>query len=424
MKFSLLKVTICAVLILCGSVCLGCAGEKVNQNTELYKKIELFSDAITIIQSDYIDKVEPKELVYGALKGMLSSLDEYSQFMDPESVKEMQIETRGQFGGLGIAIGIRDGILTVIAPLDGTPAEKAGLKAGDRIVKINGHLTRDINLMDAVKKLRGKPKTKVDLTILREDEKKLLDFTIQRSIIKLKSIKMAKMLDSEIGYIKLVEFQSNTSGELDRKLSALTKKGMKALILDLRNNPGGLLGTACEVSDKFLANGKIIVSLKSRVPKQNKIYRSHGKRKFLDFPVVILVNKGSASASEIVAGALQDNQRGIILGTKTFGKGSVQTIIMLKDGSAARITTATYFTPNGRCIRETGIVPDVKVELRKEKEMPEKEDVFEKIEGKKEEKEEPAVYDNQIQAAVDSLRGILIYKKRDLDLKKSNNKVY
>ncbi|MBL7155540.1 MAG: S41 family peptidase [Candidatus Omnitrophica bacterium] len=350
---------------------------------DLYKQIELFSDAVTIVQSDYVEEVDPKKLVYGAIEGMLSSLDEYSQFMDPESYREMEIDTKGEFGGLGIEVGIRDGILTVIAPIDGTPAAKAGLKAGDKIIKIDGESTRDIKLTDAVKELRGKPGTKVELTIIREEEK-LLDFTIVRSIIKIKSIKTAEMLDESVGYIKLVEFQQNTPKELEGKLKNLKKEGMKALILDLRNNPGGLLDVAYEVCDIFLEKGKVVVSLKGRVPTQNKVYTAHGKRSFIDFPMAILVNQGSASASEIVAGALQDHKRGVIVGGKTYGKGSVQTVIPLKDGSAARITTAAYYTPNGNSIAGKGIIPDVDIELEEEK--------------------EEVIRDNQLQAAMDLLK--------------------
>ena len=415
MRFSFLKVAVCVFLVLWGSIYLGCAGENIkDQDRELYREIELFSDTVTIIQSDYVEEVEPKKLVYGALEGMLSSLDGYSQFMDPESYKQMEIETKGEFSGLGMEIGIRKGVLTIIAPMDGTPAEKAGLKAGDKIVKINKELTRDIKLMDAVKKLRGKPRTKVEITVLREGEEKLLDFTIERDIIKLKSIKTAKMLDKETGYIKLIEFQERTPRELEEKLLKLKKRSMKALILDLRNNPGGLLDTAYGVADKFLAKGKVIVSLEGRVPAQNKVYKSRGGRHFLDFPMVVLVNEGSASASEIVAGAIQDNQRGIILGSKTFGKASVQTVIPLKDGSAARLTTAVYYTPSGRSIRDKGIIPDVEVSLKEEKELPEGEDIFKKLEEKHKVKDkEEVIYDNQLQAAVDVLKGILIYVGRE-----------
>ena len=375
-----LKTAFYALIILYGFTYMGCTAQATKDpDKELYEQVELLSSAITIVQEDYVEELEPKKLVYGALEGLLSSLDGYSQFMDPDSVKEMQIDTKGEFGGLGIEIGIRDGILTVIAPIDGTPADRAGLKAKDRIVKIDDELTRDIKLTDAVKKLRGRPGTKVDIKVLREDENRLLDFTITRSIIKIKSIKFAKMLDGEIGYMKLVEFQENTSEEVDEKIRGLKKEGMKGFILDLRNNPGGLLETAYKVSDKFLPEGKTVVSLEGRIHEQNKVYKSTGKNNYTDFPMVVLVNGGSASASEIVAGALQDNKRGIILGTKTFGKGSVQTVISLKDGSAVRLTTAAYHTPSGRIISNEGIIPDTEVKLIDTAEIPkEKEEAWEK----------------------------------------------
>ncbi len=411
-KFLFAKIVACAFLVVCASVYLGCSGGgAADGDRELYKQVELFSDAVTIVQSDYIKEVEPKKLVYGALEGMLSSLDGYSQFMDPESVRELEVETKGEFGGLGLEIGIRDGILTVIAPLDGTPAEKAGLKSGDKIVRIDGESTRDIKLMDAVEKLRGKPRTKVELTILREGEEKLLHFVVERSIIKLESISAARVIEGKVGYVRLTEFQENTPQQLEAKLKELKKCGMQALILDLRNNPGGLLDVSFEVAEKFLPKDAVVVSLESRRPEQNKVYKSRGKKNFLDFPMVVMVDGGSASASEIVAGALQDNRRAIILGAKTFGKGSVQTVISLKDGSAVRLTTAGYHTPNGRSINDKGIIPDVKVDFKPElKKKPEEkeDDIFDKVEEKPKAEEE--IYcDNQLQAAVDVLRGILIY---------------
>ncbi|MBL7157359.1 MAG: S41 family peptidase [Candidatus Omnitrophica bacterium] len=387
----ILKKLVFVFLILCGFAYFNeyDKARGADRDAELYKQIELFSDAVTIVRSDYVENPEPKKLVYGALSGMLSSLDGYSQFMDPDEFKEMQIETKGEFGGLGIEIAIRDNALTVIAPMDGTPAHKAGIKAGDKIVKIDGELTQDITLTGAVKKLRGKPKTKVVLSIFRKGEKDLLDFTIVRSIIKLESIKTAKMLDGELGYVKLIEFQEKTPSDLEKALLELKQKGMKGLILDVRNNPGGLLDTAYEVSNKFLPEGKVIVSLEGRVPKQNKIYKSHGKTNFTDFPLVVLVNEGSASASEIVAGAMQDNKRGTIVGTTTFGKGSVQTVVPLDDGSAVRLTTAAYHTPSGRVISNKGIIPDVEIK-------PE-----EKPDGTE---PETPVKDNQLQAAIDVLK--------------------
>jgi len=380
--------------------------KNMDADQELYRKIILFSDALTLVQTDYVDEVSPEKLVYGALRGMVGGLDEYSEFMDPDDYREMQVETKGEFGGLGVVISMRDDVLTVIAPIDGTPADEAGVKAGDKIVKIDDEITKGFGLRDAVKKLRGKPKTKVKLTIFREGEDELIDFTITRSIIKLKSIKKSEILKDGIAYIKLIEFTEKASREIESNLVSLKKKGMKALILDLRNNPGGLLDASHEVADKFLKKGTIIVSIKGRSPKQNKIFRARNKKKFLDFPMVVLVNKGSASASEIVAGAIQDNKRGIILGTKTFGKGSVQTIIPLKDGSAVRLTTAAYYTPSGRSIKDEGIMPDIEIELDEEEDA--EEDVFDKVEEKK---PEELPYDNQLQAAIDTLRGILIYGK-------------
>jgi len=417
-KRGALKVLILVLIGLCGFFYFGCmAADYKDADKELYKQIELFSDALTIVQSDYVKDVEPKNLVYGALGGMLSSLDGYSQFMDPDSFKELEVETKGEFGGLGIEIGMRESVLTVIAPLHGTPAEKAGLKSGDRIVRIEGESTQGLSLTDAVKKLRGKPKTKVKLTILREDEERLKDYTITRDIIKLKSIEKASLLEDGIAYIKLVEFQENSPKELEERLIELKKKGMKALILDLRNNPGGLLEVANGVSGKLLKKGDLIVTLKGRAEKQNRVYKAKPKKDFSDFPLVVMINKGSASASEIVAGAIQDNKRGIILGTKSFGKGSVQTVIPLKDGSAVRLTTAAYYTPSGASITDKGITPDVEVKLIEREEEKKEKNIFDELDEKKKlpkpeaKKEDRVEYDNQLRTAVDLLKGILIYNK-------------
>ncbi len=339
--------------------------DKKYSDKELLKEMELFTDVVTIIRTEYYQAVHPKKIVYGAMDGALSSLDGYSQFLDPDSFKEMQIETRGEFGGLGIEVGMRAGALTVIAPIDGTPAQEAGIQAGDKIIRIEGRPTSDMNFMDAVKKLRGKRGTRVKLTVFRESDDSAHDFTITREIIMVKSIKAAEIIKDGVGYIKLVEFQERTPKELRGHGARLKKKGMKALILDLRNNPGGLFEVAYAVGDEFLKKGQDIVSLKGRGAGQNKVFKASGRGIFSDIPMVVIVNEGSASASEIVAGALQDNNRASVLGTKTFGKGSVQTVIPLRDGSAARLTTAAYYTPNGRSLTESGIMPDVAVELDK-----------------------------------------------------------
>ena len=404
--------------------------EKSDGPDDIYKELELFSDTVSIIRSDYVEEPKSKDLIYGALKGMLSALDPYSQFMDPDTYNEMKVETEGEFGGIGIEITIKDDLLTIISPIDGTPAYKVGLKAGDKIVKINGKITRDLTLIESVKILRGKPGTDVEVTVLREKERKLLDFTITRSIIKLESIKRSEIIKDDIGYVRLVEFQEKTKRDMEMSLRKLEKQGMKGLILDLRNNPGGLLNSAVEVSDKFLEEDKVIVSTKGRVESQNFIFKSKGLKKHLTYPMVILINGGSASASEIVAGAMKDHKRGIIMGTKSFGKGSVQTVVPLSDGSAVRLTTSKYFTPSGKPIREDGITPDIIVEYKEPEKLQEgnKEEIFDELleekkpqevkkPDKKEKKdklikEEKKEYDNQILSAVDVLKGIIIYGEK------------
>ena len=388
--------------------------------SDLYNHIQLFSDAIALIRSNYVDEVEPKVLIYGALRGMLKALDPYSQFMDPDTYNEMKVETTGKFGGLGIEISIRDNLLTVIAPIDGTPAYKAGLKAGDKIVKIDNEPTRDITLIDAVKKLRGDAGTSVDLTILREKEKKLLDFTITRDIIKIASIKEAKVIEEGIGYIKLIEFQEGTEKELEKALAGLEKEGIGSLILDLRDNPGGLLNSAVRVADIFLERGSSIVSTKGRRGNQALEFKAQGKKGYRTYPLVVMVNGGSASASEIVAGAVQDNKRGVVIGTKTFGKGSVQTVVPLSDGSALRITTAKYFTPSGRSIINDGIEPDIAVEQKEYATAPESaaESIFEHLDDgglRKIGEEDELFYDYQLSTAVNVIKGITVYTKRAID---------
>ena len=391
--------------------------EKEEVSDNLYKELELFSDAMSLIRSDYVEEAKSKDLIYGAMKGMLASLDPYSQFMDPDMYKEMKIETEGEFGGIGIVITLKDNLLTIISPIDDTPAHKVGLQAGDKIVKIEDEITRDLTLIEAVKKLRGKPGTDVRVTVLREEERKLLDFTITRSIIKIESIKRVGIVKDGIGYIRLVEFQENTHRDLEIGLRDLEKEGMKGLILDLRNNPGGLLDSAVSVSEKFLEEGKIVVSTKGRVESQNFIFNSKSKKKHLYYPMVVLVNGGSASASEIVAGAIQDHKRGIIMGTKSFGKGSVQTVVPLSDGSAVRLTTSKYFTPSGCSIHGEGIMPDIEVEYKKEPKVEEKTDdnlaIFDELQEEKEdeEKKEKIEYDNQVMSAVDVLKGIILYSE-------------
>jgi len=326
-----------------------------------YQRIKTFAESLSLVKKNYVEDVDEKELVYGAIKGMLNSLDPHSAFMPPEAFKELKVDTKGEFGGLGIQIGIKNKVLTIIAPIEDTPADKAGVKAGDMIIKIEGKSTKDITLYDAVSKLRGPKGTKVTITVAREGLDKPMDFTITRDIIKLKSVK-SRVIDDEIGYVKLTQFQEKTAADLKDAMEDLAKKNITSLILDLRNNPGGLLKGAVDVTSQFLAPGKLVVYIKGREGDQTKFNTSNGNE-FYDYPMVVLVNEGSASASEIVAGALQDWKKALILGTQTFGKGSVQTVMPLSDGSALRLTTARYYTPKDRSIQTTGITPDIIVKL-------------------------------------------------------------
>lgn len=389
---------------------------------DLYRQVSLFSDTLAIVQSDYMEETKPQDLIYGALKGMLASLDPHSQFMDPQAYSELKIDTEGKFGGLGIEITIKDGLITIVTPIDDTPAWKAGIKAGDKIVKINNEVTRDMLLSDAVKKMRGKPGEAVNLTILRESEKKLLDFKIVRDIIKIKDIKEARILDDGIGYIRLVEFREGTPKDFSAALNKLEKEGMNALVLDLRNNPGGLLDIAVKITGEFLEDGKVIVTTKSRKKTQDMELVSHAAHPIISMPMVVLINEGSASGSEILAGALQDYKRAIIVGIKSFGKGSVQTVIPLSDGSALRLTTSKYFTPLGREIHGKGVIPDVeveegKIELAQKEEniLDNSEDAFREVENKDKNlsaaKEFDYKSDNQLARAVDILKVLKIYKK-------------
>ncbi len=404
---------------------------KVDPKDDLYSQIELFSYALTTIQSEYVDEQKPKDLIYGSLKGMLSSLDPHSQFLDPDDYKELKTETQGKFGGLGIEISIRDGILTVISPLEDTPAWKAGIKAGDRIVKIEEELTKDLTLSEAVKKLRGNPGTQVKVTILREEEYKIHNFTITREVIHVQDVKDAQILQDNIGYVRLTEFREDSFKEIHEALVKLKEQGANSLVLDLRNNPGGLLNIAIKIAEEFTPAGEIIVSTKGRRESQNTVTKSGNTAKeFVNWPMVVLINEGSASGSEIVAGALKDNHHAVVVGTKSFGKGSVQSVIPLPDGSGLRLTTSKYFTPSGVSIHGTGIQPDVEVKLNAKKE--EKKDetdkdvekIFEDVqkqenggsetpvneeEKKLKEAKTKLLEDNQVQAALSVIKGIRVY---------------
>jgi carboxyl-terminal processing protease len=324
---------------------------------ETYKNLEVFSNVLSIVQQNYVDDINTKETLEGAIKGMLTSLDPHSSYLKPEDFKELQVETKGSFSGIGIEITIKDNMLTVVSPIEDTPAFKAGIKAGDKIIKIEGEFTKDMSIFDAVKKMRGPKKSEVTISIHREDWTDIQDFTIVRDVIPLHSIR-SKILEPGYGYIRITNFQRNTSKDLQSGIDKLLQEGLlEGLILDLRNNPGGLLDASVKVVDIFLDEG-IIVSTQGRLKDQNMEFSAHGGGQDYVFPIVILINGGSASASEIVAGALQDHKRALILGTQSFGKGSVQTIIPMADGAGLRLTTARYYTPSGTSIQATGITPD------------------------------------------------------------------
>lgn len=326
-----------------------------------YENLEAFTSVLAIVQKNYVEETATQELIEGAIDGMLSALDPHSAYLTPDSYKELQVDTEGTFGGLGIEITIRDDVLTVVSPIEDTPAYRAGVQAGDRIIKIEDELTKDLSLIDAVKKMRGKKGTRVTISLRREGVPRLIDVSIVREVIQIRSVKW-KMLEEGYAYIRITQFQDRTSGDLERTLRQLAQDHgpLRGMVLDLRNNPGGLLSQAVKVSDLFLDSG-LIVYTEGRLENQQQKYfaRPGGDT---ETPMVVLINNGSASASEILAGAVQDHGRGVLLGTKTFGKGSVQTILPVDGGAALRLTTAMYFTPGGRSIQVTGIIPDIELE--------------------------------------------------------------
>ncbi len=339
-----------------------------NDRDNAYEKMALFTKVIEQIREHYVDadKTSYQDLIYGAMRGMLQSLDEHSSFLDPEMYTDMKDDTAGEFGGLGIVISLKDGVLTIVAPMEDTPGFRAGLLPGDKILEIDGQGTDGLSLSDAVKKLRGEPGTKVTIKILRPKTQDIKTVELTRAKINVPSVKDAKILEDGIGYVRIVQFNEPTSKALQEAIDKLEKEGLRALVIDLRNNPGGLLTSAIEVSEKFLKRGSLVVYTQGRNAKPQQTFRAKGRYHYLDFPMVILVNGGSASASEIVAGALQDHKRAILIGEKTFGKGSVQSVLPLDDGSAIRLTTAKYYTPSKRVIHEHGIEPDIVVPMAPE----------------------------------------------------------
>src|SRR5256884_8033448 len=331
----------------------------------VYEQLKVFTEALSYVESNYVEEVESEKVIQGAIRGMLKTLDPHSSFMPADVYREMQVETEGRFGGLGIEITMRDDILTVVSPIEGTPAFRAGIQPGDQIIKVDGESTKEMSLVDAVKKLRGPEGSAVTIAIFRPGFTEPKDFTLSRAVIQIKSVRWTKLKD-DIGYVKLRSFHKTTEEELEEALRDLGEQQIKALVLDLRNNPGGLLEQAIAVSNVFLEGGQLIVYTKGRLPNQNMKGFAKSDGFHVTYPVAVLINGGSASASEIVAGALQDLSRATVIGTQSFGKGSVQTIIPLSDGSGLRLTTAKYYTPKGRSIHGKGITPDIVVEIPKD----------------------------------------------------------
>ena len=331
-----------------------------SDNSEIYKKIDLFGEVLEKINDEYVDEIDQSQSMDAAINGLLQSLDPYSAYMTPESFKSMQTETSGEFGGLGIEVGMEAGVVKVISPIDNTPASKAGLKAGDYIVKINDTQVQGKSLTQAVELMRGPVGSSIEITVRRRGEKKALIFNITREIIEVQSVKF-ELLENNIGYIRLTSFNENSSSQVKEKIEKLNNnKKLKGYILDLRNNPGGLLSQAIKISDFFLDNGEI-VSTKSRQPSENRKWFAKKGDLTNGKTVLVLINYGSASAAEIVAGALKDHKRAIIVGENSYGKGSVQSIIPLKNRGAIRLTIAKYYLPSGKSISEVGVTPDIEV---------------------------------------------------------------
>jgi carboxyl-terminal processing protease len=395
-----------------------------------YTSIAVLARAMQLVRQDYVDekKVSYDDLTHAALKGMLASLDPHSQFMESKDFKGMQDDTNSRFGGLGVVVSHRDGELVIVSPMEDSPGFKAGLLPGDKIVKIDGESTEKLDLGDAVNRLRGEPGTKITLTILRPSNKEIKDYTLTRENIKVASVKDAKLLPAEqagefkIGYARITQFNVPTAEELGRKLDELEKEGMQAFVLDLRYNPGGLLNSAVDVAGLFLPPKTLVASTEGRVASQSRAYRTADNTKQRPkYPVAILINGGSASGSEIVAGALKDLNRAILVGETTFGKGSVQSVIQLQDGSAMRLTTAKYYTPSKQVIHEHGVEPTIRATLTPEQERLLMAARNEESLSEAQRKELQGFHDTQLDRAVDALKGVMIYAERTGGEKKKAN---
>jgi len=393
-----------------------------NEEDNGYSQISIFAKAIELIRQDYVDgnKTSYHDLVTAAMKGMLSSLDPHSQFMDPNDFRDMQDDTRSRFNGLGIEVSMKNGLPTVVTAMEDTPAAKAGILSGDQILRINGVSTERMDLQDAINVLRGPAGRKVTLTLLRPSTKEIKDYSLERAEIKVQSVKGVRLLDAEltgpfrIGYLRLIQFNEPTAEELSKALDELQKQGMQALILDLRNNPGGLLNSAVDVCAQFLPPNTKVVSTQGRVASQQHDYATSGaKKERPNFPMALLINEGSASGAEIVSGALKDLHRAILVGETTFGKGSVQNVMQLPDGSAVRFTTAKYYTPGKQVIQGNGVAPNIRVAMTPEQERA----LFalRNAENVKPEDERNIIKakDPQTLRAIDALKGVMIYAQQN-----------
>jgi carboxyl-terminal processing protease len=387
-----------------------------------YENLTVFTRALQLIRQDYVDanKIGYRDLTYSALRGMLGGLDPHSQFMEPTDFREMQNETRSEFGGLGIVVSTKDGVLTVVSPMEDSPGFRAGISPGDQILRINGTTTEKMSLQDAINLLRGDPGQKATLTIFRPSTKETRDYPLQREVIKVASVKDAKILDQsitgnfKIGYVRITQFNEPTAQELDQKLNELQAQGMQALIVDLRYNPGGLLTSAVDVCGLFLPPRTMVVYTEGRDASQRREYfTSKNEKQRPNFPVVLLVNNGSASGSEIVAGALKDLNRAILVGDTTFGKGSVQSVIQLPDGAALRLTTAKYYTPSKQVIHEKGITPNIKASLTADQERALLLRHRDGLLSPDEQKFVDDQKDPQLDRALDALKGAMIYNQND-----------
>src|SRR5881398_496746 len=386
-----------------------------------YAQIAVFAKAMQLLRQDYVDdsKTSYHDLVYAAMKGMLASLDPHSQFMEPDDFHDMQDDTRSRFNGLGIEVSSKNGVLTVVTPMEDTPAAKAGILAGDQILKINGTPTEKLELQQAVNLLRGKPDQKATLTILRPSSKEVKDYVLERAEVKVQSVKNAHLIDKEltgpfkVGYVRVVQFNEPTAEDLAKALDELQKQGMQALILDLRNNPGGLLNSAVDVCAQFLPPNTKVVSTQGRVASQQHDYATSGaKKERPNFPMALLINEGSASGAEIVSGALKDLHRAILVGETTFGKGSVQNVMQLPDGFAVRFTTAKYYTPGKQVIQGNGVTPNIRVAMTADQERA----LFAlRNAGNMKPEDETKIIktkDAQMLRAIDALKGVMTYAQQ------------